>query len=80
MEIWKATISSTKNMRTILFSIYGNQENPEKNPIPYHRVVGRALWLPKARRYNAWKQYVVDAYLSSLNRVNKQFESILILF
>ena len=44
--------------KIISFRIDGNQEDPEGNPIPYVRVVSGALWLPKAKRYAAWKEYV----------------------
>jgi Holliday junction resolvase RusA-like endonuclease len=44
--------------KIITFTVKGNNENWHGNPIPYMRVVGRALWLPKARRYSAWKTYV----------------------
>lgn len=42
----------------IKFTIYGNQEGKENNPIPYTRVVGRALWIPAARKYYNWKEFV----------------------
>lgn len=44
--------------KTITFTIKGNPEDLEGNPVPYVRVVGRALWLPTAKRYYAWKEYV----------------------
>lgn len=44
--------------KTITFTIKGNQEDIEGNPVPYVRVVSRALWLPSAQRYHAWKEYV----------------------
>lgn len=44
--------------KTIQFTIKGNPEDIEGNPVPYVRVVGRALWLPSAKRYHAWKEYV----------------------
>ena len=44
--------------KTIQFTIKGNQEDIEGNPLPYIRVVGRALWLPNAKKYHAWKEYV----------------------
>ncbi len=43
--------------KTITFTIKGNPEDLEGNPVPYVRVVGRALWLPNAKRYHAWKEY-----------------------
>jgi hypothetical protein len=48
-------------IKTIKFTIYGNQEDNEGNPVPYLRVVRGALWLPQARRYAAWKDYVRGA-------------------
>lgn len=44
--------------KIITFTIKGNQEDPEGNPIPYTRVVANALWLPGAKRYKAWKDHV----------------------
>lgn len=44
--------------KTIKFTIKGNPDDIEGNPVPYVRVVGRALWLPKAKKYHAWKEYV----------------------
>ncbi len=45
-------------MKKITFMVKGNQEDIHGNPIPYVRVVKRALWLPEAKRYNAWKSFV----------------------
>jgi Holliday junction resolvase RusA-like endonuclease len=45
-------------MKEIRFTIKGNPDDIEGNPVPYARVVGRALWLPHAKKYHAWKQYV----------------------
>ncbi len=47
----------------IKFTINGNQEDPAGNPIPYHRVTGKGLWLPAAKRYAAWKDYVKNEFL-----------------
>lgn len=44
--------------KIITFTIKGNQEDITGNPLPYIRVVGRALWLPNAKKYHAWKEYV----------------------
>lgn len=40
------------------FTIYGNQESPEGNPIPYHRSTQGAKWNPAHQRYLAWKTFV----------------------
>jgi len=45
-------------MKKIQFTIKGNPEDIYGNPVSYVRVVGRALWLPGAKRYHAWKSYV----------------------
>lgn len=44
--------------KTIKFTIKGNPDDSEGNAVPYVRVVGKALWLPKARKYHAWKEFV----------------------
>jgi hypothetical protein len=44
-------------IQKLSFVIKGNQDDWHGNPIPYTRVVKRALWLPEAKRYNAWKSY-----------------------
>jgi hypothetical protein len=48
--------------KTIQFTIKGNQEDIEGNPLPYIRVVGRALWLPHAKKYHAWKEYIRSVF------------------
>lgn len=45
-------------IKKLSFVVKGNQDDWHGNPIPYTRVVKRALWLPEAKRYNAWKSYV----------------------
>ncbi len=45
-------------MKKVSFKITGNQDDIYGNPVPYVRVVKRALWLPEAKRYNAWKSFV----------------------
>ena len=45
-------------MKKITFTVKGNQEDVYGNPIPYVRVVKRALWLPEAKRYSGWKSFV----------------------
>lgn len=45
-------------IKKLSFVVKGNQDDWHGNPIPYTRVVKRALWVPEAKRYNAWKSYV----------------------
>ena len=45
------------------FTIHGNPQDIEGNPVPCVRVVGQALWLPNAKRYWDWKQYVLAVFL-----------------
>ncbi len=49
-------------MTEINFIIPGNHEDSAGNPVPYTRVVGRALWVPGAQKYAAWKEYVRRCY------------------
>lgn len=52
-------------MTKFTFSIHGNHEKADGNACPYFRVTGKALWLPGAKRYNAWKQYVRSIFYGS---------------
>lgn len=47
----------------IQFTIFGNQENPNGNPIPKLKMTGRQQWTPQAQRYAAWKKYVQLTFL-----------------
>jgi Holliday junction resolvase RusA-like endonuclease len=51
-------------MQIIEFSIKGNQENAEGNPIPYFRQTQNTKWTDGARRYEEWKNYVVSSMLA----------------
>lgn len=50
--------------KIIQFTIKGNQDDYEGNPLPYLRVVGRALWLPAAKKYHAWKGYIRKSFFA----------------
>jgi Holliday junction resolvase RusA-like endonuclease len=50
--------------KNIQFTIKGNPDDWHGNPVPYVRVVGRALWLPVARKYAAWKSYVRKSFFA----------------
>lgn len=58
-------------MKTIKFTIYGNQENTYGNPIPYLRTTQNTQWTPKAQRYQQWKGRVVASYLDALDGLTK---------
>ncbi|GIW70341.1 MAG: hypothetical protein KatS3mg101_1088 [Patescibacteria group bacterium] len=45
---------------TIKFTIYGNQDNPTGNPVPYVRSTRGALWRKDGKRYAEWKNYVQE--------------------
>jgi hypothetical protein len=49
----------------INFTIFGNQENSEGNPIPYFRSTQNNQWNPEVKRYNAWKDYVRFALIDA---------------
>lgn len=53
---------------SIKFTICGNQENQEGNPVPYVRSTRGALWRKDGKRYAEWKNYVVRNYLDYLHR------------
>lgn len=48
--------------QVIEFIIEGNQEDPQGNPIGYHRTTQGSYWNEASKRYNAWKNYVVKIY------------------
>ena len=50
--------------KIIQFTIKGNPDDWHGNPVPYVRVVGRALWLPAARKYAAWKSYARKSFFA----------------
>lgn len=45
-----------------IFTIPGNPENPEGNPVPYVRSTRGGQFKPAVRRYNLWKDYVLSIY------------------
>lgn len=61
-------------MKTIIFKIKGNQENPEGNPIPYLRTTQASQWTDKAVRYQEWKSYVVGEYIKALEKMPRRNE------
>lgn len=51
-------------MSYYILEIRGNQEDPlNGNPIPCLRVTQRSIWSKPAKRYNAWKKYVVGCWI-----------------
>ena len=58
-------------MKTLTFTIRGNQEDPEGNPIGYHRTTQGSYWNEGSRRYYAWKEYVVAAFERGTRRTPK---------
>lgn len=49
----------------IKFTIKGNQEDPDGNPIPYVRSTRAALWRSDGKRYAAWKDHVQKCLIIS---------------
>ena len=64
----KTTEAATLELR---FLVPGNQENPEGNPIPYHRMTQRSKWTKAAQRYLAYKNYVVRHALEAGLKIDK---------
>lgn len=58
-------------MKTITFTIHGNQENRDGNPIPYFRTTQAGKWGKGAVRYREWKSYVVASYLDAMEAIPK---------
>lgn len=58
-------------MKTISFTIRGNQEDPRGNAIPYMRSTQGGQWKPKVMRYHEWQNYVRANYLDALGAIKK---------
>ena len=58
-------------MKKISFTIKGNQENQQGNPIPYFRTTQGTQWTDGAQRYQQWKDYVRAHYLDALGEIKK---------
>lgn len=52
--------------KTITFTIHGNQEDRNGNPIPYLRTTQNGQWTDKAKRYHAWQDFVRAHYLDAV--------------
>lgn len=52
---------------TIEFTIKGNQEDPEGNPVPFQRVI-KQMWRKQSTRYHEWMEYVRKAYLRAVEK------------
>jgi len=51
-------------MASYILEIRGNQEDPfNGNPIPCLRMTQKSKWSKKAKRYLAWKKYVVGCWI-----------------
>lgn len=50
----------------ITFTIPGNHEDPQGNPIPKIKKTAHQYWTPQAQRYAAWKNYVVKCFHNTL--------------
>lgn len=44
------------------FTIFGNQEDRNGNPVPYHRQTDTSKWSKGAIRYRAWQDFVAKEY------------------
>lgn len=51
-------------MKTIIFTIKGNQKSLTGNAVPKLKMTGNQKWMPKAREYSAWKNHVVCSLLN----------------
>lgn len=53
-------------MTVINFTIYGNQEKKNGNPIPYFRVTSQSRFSKGTKRYHEWEDYVRAAFIDGL--------------
>lgn len=53
-------------MRVIAFTINGNQEYEDGNPIPYFRTTQGSQFTEGAIRYREWKKYVQKTYKNAV--------------
>lgn len=51
-------MAAEMSMKTISFTIQGNQQDRSGNPLPYFRMTQKSKWTDAAQRYEAWKSYV----------------------
>lgn len=51
-------------MIQIDFTVRGNHEDPEGNPVPYQRMLNHS-WTKAASRYRDWQEYVRAEFLRS---------------
>lgn len=59
-------------MKSIKFTIRGNQENTYGNPIPYLRTTQKSQWTDKAKRYQEWKGYVVANFIDCIQGMSNE--------
>lgn len=52
----------------IEFTIKGNHENPNGNPLPKHRKTFRQQHTPEARRYHEYLDYVRGCFLDAIEK------------
>lgn len=62
-------------MKTITFTIHGNQENPHGNPMPYYRITSQSRFSDGAKRYHAWANFVRAQYLDIVMPRGKKFKT-----
>ncbi len=55
-----------QKMKRYAFTISGNHEHHDGNPIPYTRTTQNSQWTDKAIRYRDWKEYVQKAFFEYL--------------
>lgn len=51
-------------MKSISFTIPGNQDDPKGNPVAYTRSTQGGQWLPKVKKYREWKDHVREIFLA----------------
>jgi hypothetical protein len=62
----------TNKKMTLIFTIYGNQENEGENPIPCLRTTQGTQWTPQAIRYKEWKSFVVAQLIDLMQAMPRE--------
>jgi len=59
-------------MKTLNFTVHGNQENRIGNPIPCVRMTQGSQWSDPAMRYKEWKSFVVAQFIDLIQGMTKE--------
>lgn len=52
----------------VAFTVFGNPDDRNGNPLPKLKMTGKQHWTPRAKRYVAYKAQVERAFLGALSK------------